>query len=241
MNMSVSKLVAGAVALAFAGSAMANVSLDGSTTGDVFLNIVDTTNNTSYLFDTGVSFASFNGNSSYSFNLSSDSILTGFLNNSDSYYYSVAAGTNVGGNKVDLTGNVAPTENSATKTGTARGAIGTFLSQAGTVASTSTTSAVLTGAYSWNNSLNEGVVSKNILANPNTPYSDQAGLNTPLAFYNIVGSTVTTFASTWDFNSTTDTLTYGTASAVPLPAPVLLLASALGLMGVVSRRNKAVA
>jgi hypothetical protein len=109
------------------------------------------------------------------------------------------------------------------------------------VTSASPNSAVLTGAYSWNQGGNEGVVSKNIFANPNTPYSDQAALNTSLAFYNVVGSTVTTFASTWTFSTATDSLTYGTASAVPLPAPVLLLASALGLMGVVSRRNKAVA
>jgi len=240
MNMSVSKLVAGAVALAFAGSAMANVSLDGGTTGDLFLNIVDTTNNTSYLFDTGVSFASFNGNSDYSFNLSSDSNLTGFLNTSDSFYYSVEAGVTAG-NSVYATGNVAPSGNSALKTPAARGAIATFVSQAGTVASSSTTSVVLTGSYAWNQGLNEGVVSKNIFANPYTPYSDQAGLNTPLAFYKVSGATVTTQASTWDFSTATDTLSYGTAAAVPLPAPVLLLASALGLMGVVSRRNKAVA
>ena len=137
MNISVSKMVAGAVALAFAGSAMANVSLDGSTTGDLFLNIVNETNNTSYIFDTGVAFANFNGNSSYNFNLSSDSILTSFLATGGTFDFSVAAGTNVGGNKVDVTGNVAPSINSATKTGTARGAIGTFVSQAGTVTSAS--------------------------------------------------------------------------------------------------------
>jgi hypothetical protein len=241
MSHSLSKFVAGALALAFAGGAMANVTLDGSTTGDVFLNIVDTTNNTSYLYDTGVSFTSFNGNGGYTFDLSGDTNLTGFLNTSDAFYYSVEAGTNVGGNQVYATGNVAPSANTSTKTGTARGAIGTFLSQAGTVSSTSTTSVVLTGTYSWNQGGNEGVVSKNIFANANTPYSDQAALNTALNFYNVSGATATQTAYQWNFSTSNDTLTYGSGSAVPLPTPILLLGSALGLMGVVARRNKAVA
>ena len=37
------KILAGAVALALGGTAMANTTLDSSTTGDVFINVVDTT------------------------------------------------------------------------------------------------------------------------------------------------------------------------------------------------------
>ena len=80
---------------------MANTSLDATTTGDLFLNIVDTSNSTSYLFDTGVSQASFNGNTSLvcdsnascSFNLSGDTNLTGFLNGNDTYNFSVVSAT----------------------------------------------------------------------------------------------------------------------------------------------------
>jgi hypothetical protein len=39
--------------------------------------------------------------------------------------------------------------------------------------------------------------------------------------------------------STAGVLTYGSGSAVPLPTPLLLLLSGLGLMGVVARRSKA--
>jgi hypothetical protein len=81
-------------------------------------------------------------------------------------------------------------------------------------------------------------VSTRVFANPNAPYSDEAGLGTALAFYNVQGSTATTFAGTWNFSSATDTLTY---SAVPLPTPLLLLLSGIGLMGAVSRRAKATA
>jgi hypothetical protein len=229
------------MALAFAGGAMANTTIDATSTGDLFLNIVDSANNTSYLFDTQISQASFNGNGSYSFSFASDTTLTSFLAQSGGvFYYSVVSGSNTSGNHVDITGNMAPTLTSASRTGTARSAIGAFLSTADDVTTTSTTEAVMnTAALSWNNALAEGSVSKNIFNITVPPYADQAALDTALAFYS-VGSTATAFASTWDFNTTTDKLTYGPQGApVPLPAPILLLASALGFMGVVSRRRKA--
>jgi hypothetical protein len=240
------KLIAGAVALAIAGGALANTSLN-TTTGDVFLNIVNTNNNTSYLFDTGVSQATFNGNGSYSFNLSGDANLTSFLAETGGvFYYSVESATKVGtASIVYATGVTSPVSNSQFKTTTAETAINLFLANANSVTSSSSTSVLLPTAAQgslgyWGVSTTEGTLSKNIFNNGATPYSDGAALNTALAFY-AVQTTGTAFASTWDFSTTNDSLTYGPqGSAVPLPAPILLLASALGLMGVVSRRKKAV-
>jgi len=67
-----------------------------SPTGDLFLNIVDTNNNTSYFFDTGVSQASFSGTGSYSFNIASDPNYTAFeagIAASDTVDYSVLSAT----------------------------------------------------------------------------------------------------------------------------------------------------
>jgi len=243
MSIAGPKLIAGAMALAFAGGAMANTNIDATTTGDLFLNIVDSVLNTSYLFDTGISQASFNGAGSYSFNLSGDPNLTSFLATpgGGGFEYSVVSGSNSSGNHVDITGSTVPVLNSNTRTGTARGAIAAFLGIANGIAppNPSTTSTVLTlAADSWNSSLTEGITSKNIFNVSTVPYADQASFDTPLAFYSVTTS-ATAFASTWDFSSSSDTLTYGPQGApVPLPAPILLLASALGLMGVVSRRKK---
>jgi hypothetical protein len=247
MSIPVTKLVTGAMALAFAGGAMANTNINATTTGDLFLNIVNTSNNTSYLFDTGISQATFGtGTGSYSFNLSTDTNLTAFLaeDPASDYYYSVVSATRNPTAIIDITGNIAPTGNSNTNTVTAQTAISAFLVAANGVSppTTSTTSQVLVTADAWNQALTEGVVSRRIFNNPNPPYSDQAGLNTALAFYTTTGATSSAFAYTWDFTTSNDTLAYNPQTApVPLPAPILLLASALGLMGVVSRRNKAAA
>src|SRR5882762_4621556 len=90
------KVLAGAIALALGGTAFANTSADGVATGDLFLNIVDTNNNTSYFFDTGVSQASFSGTGSYSFNIASDPNYTAFeagIAASDTVDYSVLSAT----------------------------------------------------------------------------------------------------------------------------------------------------
>jgi len=240
------KLLAGAVATAIAGGAMANTSLDATTTGDIFLNIVNTNNNTSYLFDTGVSQAAFNGNTSSvcasngscSFVLSGDANLTSFLATSGGVFdYSVVSATKNPTTDIDVTGNIIPASTiSSFNDNQAQSAISLFVTAANSVAppNPSTTSTVLPTASEWGAALTEGIVSTRVYAANNPPYADQAALGTALPFYNIVGSTATTFAGTWNFSN--DTLTY---SAVPLPTPLLLLLSGIGLMGAVSRRVKA--
>jgi hypothetical protein len=246
MSMSLSsKVLFGVVAMALASAAMANTSLDAVGTGDLFLNIVDTTNNTSFLFDTGVSQATFNSNGPSSFSLSTDSNLKTFLNGSDTFNYSVISATKNPASTIDFTGGAnatfpTPQNPSAFLLNQAQGAIANFLSGANAATSSSTTSVVLPTATFWGAAGTEGSVSDRLFLASQLPYADNAALGTPLSFFQAVGSTVTTLAGMWNFSATTDMLSYTVSGSggnppppppVPLPSTLLLLLSGLGLMG----------
>jgi hypothetical protein len=248
-----SKVLAGTVALALAGTAVANTSIDAAATGDLFLNIVDVTNSTSFLYDTGLSQAAFNGNGSYSYNVAVEPSLKGFLNSTDTFNYSIISATKTAGAAtIDFTGgadtnNPTPVTPDPFSLNQTQAPISQFLTYANSIASTSTKSVVVpTGSANqafWGAGLNEGVLSSNEFNNSNTPYSDSAALGTALQFFQAVGTTLTTFAGTWKFSVANDLLTYtqsgggGPPPPVPLPSPLLLLLSGLGLMGVASVRR----
>jgi hypothetical protein len=249
------KFVAGAVALALAGAAAANTSIDATSTGNLFLNIVDNTNNTSFLYDTGISQATFNGGSSYSLNLANDANLKTFLNGSDSYDFSVISATVTGGAAtLDFTGDpgaVPPSNPTAFNLTQAQTAVSLFLQFANTVSSTTTNSAVIpTGSANngyWGQGNNEGIASRRLFNVTQPPYPDSTALGTALSFFQAVGSNLTTFTGSWNFSVANDVLSYAQNSgggnppppAVPLPASALLLLSGLGLAGVTLRRRKA--
>jgi hypothetical protein len=238
--------LAGAVALALGGTAMANTNLDASSTGDLFFNLVDNTNSTSFLFDTGIAQASFDGtNGSYSFNFASDPNYTAFIaavGGSDSLDYSVLSATKstgtpaVGNVFFTATGTVPVVKGSAIQQVIT--AEGGFFTQANLNSSATTNSSNLNSSNFWGQGGAEGVVTTQLQI-----AGDSALPGTPIAFYGessnalrstTSNATLTTFAHTWDFDSAT--LTYN-VSSVPLPAPLLLLLSGLGMMGVVGRRK----
>jgi hypothetical protein len=251
------KVLAGAIAMAIGGAAMAQTNLNATTTGDVFINIVNTTNDTSFLYDTGISTANFTSSTTFSINLASDSNYQTFAAASGTLDYSVVSSVSNGPTKaneftVDSTGTLTPPPAQETKAflGQANTSISAFLVNANAVASATTNSAFLSGtgtvgamsgsAAFWGG-ISEQSLSSNLFSVGQAPYADNAALGTALQFYtvNVNGSTD---LGTWDVNGSVATFAGASAgsgpSPVPLPTPVLLLLSGLGLMGVVARRGK---
>ena len=176
------KLFVGVVATAIAGTAMANTTLDGSSTGDIFLNIEDTTNNTSYLYDTGISQGSFTGNTSFSVSLSGDTALTSFLSQTGNFEYSVVSATRSGAgpfatSTIFITGNATSTPVNLTNadTNAAQSTISSFLTAADNVNTTSSSSVVLPTGSDWGQALTEGVVSNQLFSVTLTPDGHASG------------------------------------------------------------------
>jgi hypothetical protein len=240
------KLLAGAVALSIAGGAFAaNTSADAN--GTIFLNIVDTTQNTSYMFDTGVLVTSFNGNTStYSQSIATDANYASFVatqKSGDVIDYSVVGTTNApDGSGFTPTALVTAVSTPSTvaglKSNDVATQIGTFLGQVNNQAGKSTfnpASAPSTAIWPGY----EPTVQTDLGGG-----SDNALIGTALSFYDLAtqnasgtrsGAVVTLLGHTWNL-STAGLLTYN-VSAVPLPAPLVLLLSGLGLMGVLTRRG----
>src|ERR1700728_4629675 len=135
------KVLAGAIAMAIGGAAMAQTNLNATTTGDVFLNIVNTTNDTSFVYDTGISTANFTSSTSFSVNLAADPNYQTFIAAAGTLDYSVISSTSNGSTKaneftVDVTGAVAPNPLDLLRSnlGQANTSIGAFLVGANAVA-----------------------------------------------------------------------------------------------------------
>ena len=214
-------VLAGAVALACSGAASAQTS--GGPNGTIFINVVDTTSGTSFLFDTGLLVSSFTGLTGYSVNLASNSassaayaaFVASEAGSSDTIDYSVVGSyAPTSGTPLDLTLSTANAAGGAT-----------FF------AASSTTQ--------WNSGYEAGLEADLGSA------SDNALLGSAIGFYAVTatsnssrgGASVSTFASSWDLTSA-GVLTYGSGSPVPLPTPLLLMLSGLGLLGLVGRRKQ---
>jgi hypothetical protein len=251
------KVLTGAIALAIGGTAMANTNLDGTSTGDVFINVVDTTNGTSFVYDTGTTQAMFSGTANYSGSFASDPNYAAFkaaegaTDNLDFSVFSATKPTSSSEVVYFSSSITAPTTQTSINMAGATANIGSFLVGANSIFSTTTNSALLTGTYAFGNALIEGNISSTLLNSANTNaaggYATDGALGTALSFYEDAASRsgVTTNAlaqaGTWTVNAA-GTYSYdggGSVSSVPLPTPIVLLLSGLGLMGVVSRRTKA--
>ena len=240
-------ILAGAVALACSGGAIAQTSAGPN--GTIFINIVDTTSGTSFLFDTGLLVSSFTGSTSYSVNLATNSASSAAYaafvateGGSDTIDYSVVGNyAPTSGVPLDLTLSTAsstPTTSAGTKGVAAAGQIQAFVATNINPAGGATFFAA-SSATQWNSGYEAGLESDLGSA------SDNALVGSSIGFYAVTatsnssrgGATVSTFASSWDLSSA-GVLTYGSGSPVPLPTPLLLMLSGLGLLGLVGRRKQ---
>jgi hypothetical protein len=241
------KLLGGAVALAMvATNASAVTTIDGN--GTIFLNVNDLTTNSSFVFDTGINVASFTGASSIApidvTGANWSSFLASKTSASDIVEYSVVGGSSGTSPKetVVFTGTSATQAQPGASVDAAYGALGGLLGQinggAGINGSTFVSASSPPGG-GWATGGYE------IVLNNNAVVSDAQSLGQSLGFYKLTTSNPKSttiiggyqaFAGSWNL-STAGILSY-TVSQVPLPAPLLLLLSGLGLMGVISRRGK---
>lgn len=249
------RILAGAVSLALAGGALANTS--GDVNGTIFLTVNDlytnpttgVSDNTSYVFDTGLSTASFTGTSSYSHNLSGDAAFQSFLSSispgqQGQVSYSVIGSggddaTTIPKDVVTYTSSQLP---SATNKGSAVHAayndVAQFIAGVSNPSNGSTFIPASNAAAGWSTGGFETKLNGQLVAN------DGAGFNTPLAFYvsasnnpksTSIAAIQSQFAGLWNLTAA-GLLTYSTLPT-PLPAPLLLLLSGLGLTAIISRRR----
>jgi hypothetical protein len=248
LNLKTSLLV-GAVAVAATGSAFANTAIatGGSGDGSLFLNVVDTTSQTSYTLDLSALNASdhvteFNGvaGTSQSFTLTGDANWTSFTSSikaGDSLQYNVLGSiTTFGANQLTFTSGA--TVGSTTNQQLKNNNVDAFLNAVNATVQTSTTS--LFDAASTNTATYAGQSLQTSAGVPNT----WSTVGTAVNFYNLslngtlntTKAKVATYAGTWDLTNLS-TLTYS-VSSVPLPMPLTLLLSGLALMGIIARRGK---
>lgn len=257
--------VAGAVALALSAHAFANTT--NAAGGTIWLSIDDQTAKTDYVFDTGLNSQTFAGTSSLAGISIANSNFTSFLasvaggnlaTTTDNVTFSVIGsstakvGTNTTQTRfVDFGSTSAPAgagTNGATigtNVTAAYGQIGTFLSTLANPSGGSTFVPNTVISSQWFQGGNSANFDSDLTI------SNGAAVSGSLAFYQetvllpasaTVNGAVSSFAGKWSLDLANSALDYTVSSSpVPLPAPLLLLLSGLGAMGIVGRRKTAAA
>lgn len=263
-NSSGLNVLAGAIGLVLSGGAYAastNIGVSTPGSADIFVTIFDNTTGAGLTFDTGVNAASFTGTSSLSFDLSSDTVYKSFkaqAGGTDTFNYSVLGGWQPSGTQDNVVYSAVSAGPAITGSKLAQSwtQLSTYVPQVNALTSvvgpprTSDSSSTTAWSASTVNGGNGNAIwvsSNETTFNSALNIVDSALLGTALNFFTSTSSNLTNgltknvnptaYLYTWNVSSA-GLITYG--QAVPLPAPVLLLLSGLGLMGVVARRKSAV-
>lgn len=239
-------------ALLAAGSAFANTTIKDGVTGDgsLILDVTDTTSQTSFMFDTGKTISSFNGNSNLSYDLSTDPNWVAFaatIASGDTVTYNVVgvdtvSSTNPQNFTLDGTSN-APAGTSSGSLGSIYNsqlkqisAVNSFISAVNN--STSATSNSLFATAAANKPAYAG--SSFSLGTEKVTAGDVIG--TAQGFYqwtlngtqNLTKANLATFAGQWNLTNG-GALTY--IASTPLPPGLTLLLSGMALTALIARRR----
>lgn len=251
--------LAGAIALALSGAVQANTALYDGTSGNgsLFLNVADETTNWSFAFDTGLRLSDFLAapGTNRTFNLAADANWQTFLtkitniDGPDAVVYNVVALNSVAPtNYTSLVSSAAPTGTEAGNVGSTTNsnlkqfsAVNPFINAVNQVTSATANTAVVSQAA------NEAAYFGSSFQNNwfgKAGFDTTAPIGSSLNFYalalngtsNLAKAAVTAFSGTWTLTSGGE-LSYS-ATAVPLPGSLGLLASAVSVIGTYARWRK---
>jgi hypothetical protein len=237
-------ILAGVAAVSATGTALADTALLSGNPGpgSIFLEVIDSSNNTSFTFDTGLTMATFTGGA-FSQNLAGDANWQTFINGTttgDNITWLVGGQNSASQatSSLDMTtSSLGGMTNSQLKTVSAANP---FISAVNNTSSTTTNSifaAQSTNSAAYGGSLSFGTSLQNMVA--------LNALDTAVNFYNwvlngtlnLTQATAKQFTGQWELTSAGLLTFSGGVAPVPLPPSLLLLLSGAVLTTMIARRR----